>query len=100
MKLSMKTRVFSIVGIMLLVTLVVIAASFYGISRLIATMEAIGRQGQRTIDLERVDKVVLNRRIATTDIIMTPAEADMKKIIDGPFAQLPGAMDALNLRAT
>ena len=93
MHLSMKTRIFSIVGIMLLVTMIVVGASFYGISRLIGTMDNIGRQGRRTVILERIDKVVLNRRIATTDVIMTAAEADMKKIIDGPFAQLPKAME-------
>ncbi len=93
MRISMKTRVLSIVGMMLLVTVIVAAASFYGISRLIGTMDAIGSQGQRTVNLERIDKIVLNRRIATTDVIMTAAEADMKKTIDGPFAQLPRAME-------
>ena len=90
----MKTRIFSIVGIMLLVTVIVAGASFYGVFRLIETMEAIGRQGQRTINLERVDKIMLNRRIATIDVIMAAAEADMKRIIDGPLAQAPVAMEA------
>ncbi len=94
MRVSMKARVFSIIGILLLVTAVVAGASFHGITRLIGTMGAIGRQGQRTIDLERIDKIVLNRRIATTDVIMAASEADMKKIVEGPFARLTKAMEA------
>ncbi len=94
MRLSMKTRVFSIVGIMLLVTLVIAGASFYGMSQLIASMENIGGQARRTINLQVIDKIALNRRIATVDVLRATTEAAMKQIIDGQLAQLPRAMDA------
>ncbi len=91
---SMKARIFSIVGLMLFVTLAIVGTSFYGLRQLIASMESIGSQARRTVNLQVMDKIALNRRIATVDVIMTPAEADMKKIIDGALAQLPKAMDA------
>ncbi len=94
MRMSMKARVFSIIGILLLVTLIIVGVSFYGLTRLIATMEAIGSQARRTINLQVVDKIALNRRIATVDVIMATEEADMKAVIDGTLAHLPRAMDA------
>ncbi len=94
MRMSMKARIFSIVGLLLLVTLVIVGASFYGITRLANTVEAIGSQARRTINLQIMDKIALNRRIATVDVIMAVEEAEMKKIIDGPLAELPRAMNA------
>ncbi len=91
---SMKARIFFIVGIMLFVTLAIVAASFYGLNQLITTTEAIGSQARRTVNLQIIDKIALNRRIATTDVIMATEEADMKNIIDGTLAHLPAAMDA------
>ncbi len=91
---SMKARIFFIVGIMLLVTLAIVGVSFYGLNQLITTMENIGSQARRTVNLQIMDKIALNRRIATVDVIMTTNEAEMKKIIDGALAQLPKAMDA------
>ncbi len=94
MRMSMKARIFSIVGLLLLVTLVIVGTSFYGITQLAKTVEAIGRQARRTINLQIIDKIALNRRIAAVDVIMAVEEAEMKKIIDGPLADLPKAMDA------
>ncbi len=94
MRMSMKARIFSIVGLMLLVTLVIVGASLYGISRLADTVESVGSQARRTVNLQVIDKIALNRRIATVDVIMATEEADMKNIIDGTLMQLPAAMNA------
>ncbi len=94
MRMSMKARIFSIIGILLLVALIIVGASFYGITRLAAAMAAIGSQARRTINLQVVDKIALRRRIATVAVMMTADETEMKEIIDGSLAQLPRAMDA------
>ncbi len=94
MRMSMKARIFSIVGLMLLVTLIIAGAGLYGITQLANTVEGIGSQARRTINLQIMDKIALSRRIATVDVLMTADGAEMKKIIDGTLAQLPKAMDA------
>ncbi len=94
MQMSMAKKIYAVVLLIVLIALVILGIGLYSIWSLNKSMNFLGQLSQAVNHLHMIDKVVLNRRIATTSIIDSNDEAAMKKIMDNNFKQLEADMDS------
>ncbi len=97
MRMSMSRKIFSIVLLLLVVAVVILGIGIFSIRRLSSDMANIGTTSKRNGNLNVMDKILLSRRIATTTIIQSIDEAEMRKLIDTEFRGLEKQMDDLLL---
>ena len=89
--MSMAGKIYSIVGLLVLIAVIITGVSIYGIGRINDSAEQLGRMGNRAVALNRVDRVSLARAegVARTIVATTPEE--IKEVIDTMF--LPSERD-------
>lgn len=93
MRLSMAKRIYLIVAILLVVAAVILIIGLYSVGRLTNSMNDLIRQSKRITNMDNVDKVALNRRIVTVDILGTTDEEEMRKLIDTNMKNLERQME-------
>ncbi|MCD8141336.1 MAG: MCP four helix bundle domain-containing protein, partial [Planctomycetaceae bacterium] len=91
----MSRKIFAIIFLLLVVAIIILGIGIYSIRRLSADMAEIGATSKRNGNLNVMDKVVLNRRIATTSIIQSVDEAEMRRMMDTDFRAIEKEMDDL-----
>lgn len=93
MRLSMRGKIFGIIILLLVVAVIILGIGIYGIQSLNSEMEGIGFFARRNINLNIMDKIALERRIATDAIIASLDEVEMKNMIDKDLADTDRRMN-------
>ncbi|MCC8164722.1 MAG: methyl-accepting chemotaxis protein [Planctomycetes bacterium] len=94
MRMSMAKKIYSIVFILLVVAVAILGLGIYSVSTLNSTMASLGRQSQRAVSLNLIDKHTLERRIVTTQIIESVDENQMKAWMDKDLKAVETSMAA------
>ena len=89
----MAKKIYTIIALLIVVALVIAGVGFYSVRSLNNAMEGMLRQAGRLDSMNNVDKTALLRRVATTTIIESTDENEMRKMIDGDFRDLETAME-------
>ena len=89
----MAKKIYSIVVLLLVVALIILGIGVYSISEITTNMAALIRQSRRVNFIDEVDKLVLERRIATDAVITSVDEDEMQRMIDGAMTQIEDRMD-------
>ncbi len=82
MRLSMANKIYAVVVLMVVITLVIVGMALYGIGALNKSMDYLGSLSRSAADLQTMDKLVLLRRALTTNIISSVDEPEMRGMID------------------
>ncbi len=94
MRMSMARKIYSIILVMLIVAVVIVGIGLYSINELTESTAALGRQAKRAVNLNVMDRLVLERRTATTDIIQSVDESVMSNLIQNEMKRIADAMEA------
>lgn len=80
MKISMSKKIFSIIAMLLVLALAIFGLGSYSISLLNSEMASLNRRAKRTVNLNMMDKIVLERQIAMEGLIASNDEKEMEGI--------------------
>ncbi len=83
--MSMSRKIYSIIGLLVLVAVLITAVSVYGISRINESTEQLGRLANRSVNLNRIDRIALSRSLAAVRIIVASSPTRIKEIVDTMF---------------
>ena len=95
MRLSMRGKIFAIMVLLLLVAVIILAIGIFSIRSLNRDLAAVGEVTRRNIDLNMMDKLILQRRIATDAIIVSLDESAMSAMINENMKGIADGMDAM-----
>ncbi|MCC8165217.1 MAG: methyl-accepting chemotaxis protein, partial [Planctomycetes bacterium] len=82
MRWSMSRKLYCIFAIMLVLAVVIGVLGLYGVNRLAGAMAQLGQQARRTVSLNVMERINLERWNLTNVIIQSLDENDMRKMID------------------
>ncbi|MCC8179756.1 MAG: methyl-accepting chemotaxis protein [Planctomycetes bacterium] len=108
MRMSMSKKIYAIVVLLVVVTLVIVGIAFYSIDQLGDTTDSLGRLARRSTAASMMDRILLERQIAMQQVVDSTDEAEMQRIIDTEGArtdrdmatQIQNFIDALPPNAT
>ncbi len=95
MRLSMSGRIFGVIILLLALALGVMGLGLYSINRLGGEANDLGRRSGRAVTLSLMNRVVLERDIALTDLLRTNDAAAKRDILEKRMAGELGEMDAI-----
>ncbi|MCC8116531.1 MAG: methyl-accepting chemotaxis protein [Planctomycetes bacterium] len=85
MRLSMSKKLYAVVFLLVIIAVILVGISFYSIRTLLAEGGNVARRASRTLALSLMDRYILERQLAMSDIIANEVEAEMQSIIDTRF---------------
>jgi len=92
--MTMSRKIYAIMSLLLGVAVIILGVGIYGIRNVTSTMHTFTRQAKRVSNLDNIDKLTLERRVAVSAIIQSVDETEMKKLIDNDMNTSEQAMDA------
>ena len=92
MRLSLAGKFYLVLVLLAAVAAAIAILGIYSANQMAAAMTQIGLQANRTISLNVIDRITLERRAATTSIIESVDENEMRKIMDADMKALEASM--------
>ncbi len=92
--MSMAGKIYSIVGLLIIIAALITGVSIYGIGQINSSTEQLGRLSNRTVNLSAIDKITLSRVAASLRIIVATSPERIKEIQDTMFAPTEREMEA------
>ena len=94
MRISMAGKIYTIVALLLIVAVAILGIGIYSIHSMSTTIHNLILQAKRVTDLDNVDKIALERRIATQVILNHTDEDVMNTVMNGDMRQLERQMES------
>ncbi len=92
MRMSMAKKIYLIIGLMAVLAAAIAGLGLYGANQMSSAMATIGQQANRTISLNVMDRLTLERWMDTTGVIQSLDEGEMRKMLDTDMKSLEAAM--------
>ena len=83
--MSMTGKIYSIVGLLVLIAVIITGVSIWGITSINDSTERLGRMSNRSIAINRVDRVSLARAEGVARIIVASTPEHVKEVVDTMF---------------
>ncbi len=82
MRLSISKKIYCIIGIMVLLSVIIAGLGLNSVNMMAGAMNTIEESANRTIALNIIDRLALERRIATTAVVSELDEHKMRDLVD------------------
>lgn len=79
--MSMKKKIFGVVGLLIVLALVILGIGLYGMSRLDTAIDDYIRLTDRTAALAEIDKIALRLSLAEKNLIIETTDEGIKTIV-------------------
>ncbi len=91
--MSMSKKLMSIVVVMTILAVLILGLGLYSISVFSEEVAAVSRMGNRSVLLNKMDSLMLERRIAVAAILAADDEAGMRVVYENELPRLEQAME-------
>ncbi len=93
MRLSISKKIYCIIGIMVLLAVMIAGLGLHSVNMMAKAMNTIEESANRTIALNVIDRLALERRIATSAVVSELDEHKMRELVDKGMKELELRMD-------
>lgn len=92
--MSMSKKIYCIIALLVLVSVIITGVSVYGIGQINESTKELAGVSNRSINLNRVDRIALQRALAAIRVIVATSPERIKQIQDTMFAPTERDMEA------
>ena len=93
MRMSMAKKLYLIIGVLIAFAVAIALLGLSSISSMTSSLKALSNQAKRSINMNVMSRLALERRIATVAVIQSTDEAVMKELMDGEMKRIEGDME-------
>ncbi len=92
MRMSMAKKIYLIIAFMVVMAAAIGILGLYSANQLASQMTTLGQQANRTVSLNVIDRITLERRTVTNAVIESVDESRMRELMDKDMKNLEAAM--------
>ncbi len=92
MRMSLSSKLYAVIALLILLTVIIVGFAFYNIDRLADIADTTGLQGKRSIAVAIMDRVALERQMTMNTIVRSDDETAMQSLLDGRMKDTETAM--------